>query len=188
MLHDEHDSFNSQTESPKINQKERTAEDQVPENPSSVGARVNVTFEHSDCSQTGRTNSCPPNTEHVTQDNNDITNEDNDTVYNLLESIHRLNCLLVSKEEEALTLGSTVHMVSDQGQDQSPVDSDQVRTCFNEEVARYRDMNARMLYEIQDNTGMLAEMSKNTDIRRKMVTQLEFDVNIIERESKRLQV
>merc|ERR1711997_942335 len=33
----------------------------------------------------------------------------------------------------------------------------------------------------------IADMVRNTDIRKKMISQLEFDVNIIERESKKLQ-
>jgi len=120
---------------------------------------------------------------------NDRSNEDRDSTYNLLESIHRLNCILESKEEQVLTLGSTVgHMKADgQPSPSTHVQSDQVKSCFDDEVARYRDLNAKLLHEIQENSGHLAELVKNTDIRRKMVTQLEFDVNIIERESKRLQ-
>ena len=103
----------------------------------------------------------------------------------LLESVHRLNCLLESKEEEVVTLATTVRMVT--GQD-TAVAPDQVLSCLDGEVARYRDLNARLLAEIQENKGQLAELGRTTDTRRKMVTQLEFDVNVIERESKRLQV
>ena len=110
-------------------------------------------------------------------------------MYNLLENIHRLNCLLESKEEEVLTLGSTVSMIGEAGVPGGPgVDSVGVRHCFDDEISRYRDLNARLLSEIEDNTGQLADMVRSRDQRRKMVTQLEFDVNIIERESKRLQV
>ena len=110
---------------------------------------------------------------------------DRDNVYNLLENIHRLNCLLESKEEEVLTLGSTVSLVREAP---GVVDSVGVRHCFDDEISRYRDLNARLLSEIEDNSGQLADMVRSRDQRRKMVTQLEFDVNIIERESKRLQV
>ena len=113
---------------------------------------------------------------------------DRDNVYNLLENIHRLNCLLESKEEEVLTLGSTVSMVGEAGVPGPGVDSVGVRHCFDDEISRYRDLNARLLSEIEDNSGQLADMVRSRDQRRKMVTQLEFDVNIIERESKRLQV
>ena len=110
-------------------------------------------------------------------------------VFNLLENIHRLNCLLESKEEQVLTLGSTVQMV---GEGPKPpdklVNSLDIKSCFDQEVSHYRDLNARLLSEIQANTGHLEDMVRNTNMRRKMVTQLEFDVNIIERESKRLQV
>ena len=104
----------------------------------------------------------------------------------LLESVHRLNCLLESKEEEVVTLATTVRMVT--GTSHTAVAPDQVLSCLDGEVARYRDLNARLLAEIQENKGQLAELGRTTDSRRKMVTQLEFDVNVIERESKRLQV
>ena len=113
--------------------------------------------------------------------------EEKGTVVNLLENIHRLNCLLQSKEEQALSLDSTCQLLAP-APSQGKVDSEGVMQCFDQEVVRYRDLNARLLQEIQENSGHLAELVKSTDIRRKMVTQLEFDVNIIERESKRLQV
>jgi len=122
------------------------------------------------------------------KDNQSSNVEDQGMVFNLLENIHRLNCLLESKEEQVLTLGSTVQMVGDgpQSQDKA-VNSLDIKSCFDQEVAHYRDLNARLLSEIQVNSGQLEVMVRNTNMRRKMVTQLEFDVNIIERESKRLQ-
>ena len=117
-----------------------------------------------------------------------IRPEERGTVVNLLENIHRINCLLQSKEEQVLTLGTTWRLVNDDHADDENVDSEGVKDCFDEEVARYRDLNARLCDEIQENTDHLADLVKHTDARRKMVTQLEFDVNIIERESKRLQV
>ena len=117
-----------------------------------------------------------------------IRPEERGTVVNLLENIHRINCLLQSKEEQVLTLGTTWRLVTDDHADDENVDSEGVKDCFDEEVARYRDLNARLCDEIQENTDHLADLVKHTDARRKMVTQLEFDVNIIERESKRLQV
>ena len=109
------------------------------------------------------------------------------SVVALLESVHRLNCLLESKEEEVVTLATTLRMVTC-NQDTAAPAPDQVLSCLDTEVARYRDLNARLLAEIQENKGQLAELGRTTDTRRKMVTQLEFDVNVIERESKRLQV
>ena len=103
----------------------------------------------------------------------------------LLENIHRINCLLESKEEQVLSLTSTLEVLGDSGQAEA---TDQVINCFDSEVAKYRDTNARLLQEIQENSGHIADMVRNTDIRKKMISQLEFDVNVIERESKRLQV
>jgi len=102
----------------------------------------------------------------------------------LLENIHRINCLLESKEEQVLSLTSTLQVLGDLGDSEA---TGQVINCFESEVTKYRDINARLLQEIQDNSGHIADMVKNTDIRKKMISQLEFDVNIIERESKKLQ-
>ena len=102
----------------------------------------------------------------------------------LLENIHRINCLLESKEEQVLSLTSTLEVLADSGQ----AEATEVINCFDSEVNKYRDTNARLLQEIQTNSGHIADMVRNTDIRKKMISQLEFDVNIIERESKRLQV
>ena len=129
----------------------------------------------------------PESPREVSREHKEPDLSDRDNVYNLLENIHRLNCLLESKEEEVLTLGSTVSMVGEVKMPQG-VDSAGVRLCFDDEISRYRDLNARLSSEIEDNSGQLADMVRSRDQRRKMVTQLEFDVNIIERESKRLQV
>ena len=83
-----------------------------------------------------------------------------------------------------LSLTSTLEVLADSGQ----AEATEVINCFDSEVNKYRDTNARLLQEIQTNSGHIADMVRNTDIRKKMISQLEFDVNIIERESKRLQV
>ena len=110
--------------------------------------------------------------------------ESSESVCLLLENIHRINCLLESKEEQVLSLTSTLEVLADSGQ----AEATEVINCFDSEVNKYRDTNARLLQEIQTNSGHIADMVRNTDIRKKMISQLEFDVNIIERESKRLQV
>ena len=111
--------------------------------------------------------------------------ENSESVVLLLENIHRINCLLESKEEQVLSLTSTLEVLGDSGQAEA---TDQVINCFDSETARLRDTNARLLQEIQENSDHIADMVRNTDMRKKMISQLEFDVNIIERESKRLQV
>ena len=84
-----------------------------------------------------------------------------------------------------LSLTSTIQVMGEVGDSQ---ETGQVINCFDSEVTKYRDINARLLQEIQENSGHIADMVRNTDIRKKMISQLEFDVNIIERESKKLQV
>jgi len=89
-----------------------------------------------------------------------------------------------SYERKLNFLGNVLEVLGDSGQAEA---TDQVINCFDSEVTKYRDINARLLQEIQENSGHIADMVRNTDIRKKMISQLEFDVNIIERESKKLQ-
>ena len=158
----------------------------APSNPGSQSDKQSLNKTVQKCQNTPTSvPSSPRQPDSAPREEPDLSDRDN--VYNLLENIHRLNCLLESKEEEVLTLGSTVSMVGEVGVSQG-IDSVGVRHCFDDEISRYRDLNARLSSEIEDNSGQLADMVRSRDQRRKMVTQLEFDVNIIERESKRLQV
>jgi hypothetical protein len=59
--------------------------------------------------------------------------------------------------------------------------------CFNLEVARFREVNARLTAEISRNSGILSQLEAEGRDKRRLVTQLEFDVNIVEREHKRLE-
>jgi hypothetical protein len=59
--------------------------------------------------------------------------------------------------------------------------------CFNLEVARFREVNARLTAEISRNSGVLQRLEAEGRDKRRLVTQLEFDVNIVEREHKRLE-
>jgi hypothetical protein len=59
--------------------------------------------------------------------------------------------------------------------------------CFNLEVAHFREVNARLTAEISRNSGVLQRLEAEGRDKRRLVTQLEFDVNIVEREHKRLE-
>ena len=59
--------------------------------------------------------------------------------------------------------------------------------CFTLEVAHFREVNARLTAEISRNSGVLQRLEAEGRDKRRLVTQLEFDVNIVEREHKRLE-
>lgn len=63
----------------------------------------------------------------------------------------------------------------------------QAASCFDEEVKTFKELNVKLLKEIKDNSLLIENLQENSDERKKLITQLEFDVNVIERESKRLQ-
>ena len=109
----------------------------------------------------------------------------------IFEDLHRLNSLLESKEEEILALDFEFK-ISNHSQVDSNVNSvlneSPATSCFNTEVKKYRELNVQLLKEISENSSVINKIQEKTDDRKKLVTQLEFDVNVIERESKRLQL
>jgi len=59
--------------------------------------------------------------------------------------------------------------------------------CFNMEVAKYREINARLLEEITENRSRLERTGEEHEAAKKMVKRVEFDINLVEREGKRLE-
>jgi hypothetical protein len=107
----------------------------------------------------------------------------------MLEKLHRLNRLLESKEEQAIALDYEFALVSAAA---APDRTPPARyatppPCFNLEVARFREINARLTAEIGHNSGRLGQLEAEGRDKRRLVSQLEFDVNLVEREHKRLE-
>ena len=59
--------------------------------------------------------------------------------------------------------------------------------CFNLEVTKYREINARLLEEITENRSRLERTGEEHEAAKKMVKRVEFDINLVEREGKRLE-
>ena len=59
--------------------------------------------------------------------------------------------------------------------------------CFNMEVTKYREINARLLEEITENRSRLERTGEEHEAAKKMVKRVEFDINLVEREGKRLE-
>jgi len=126
---------------------------------------------------------------------NEGTNESvEDTAHciDMLEQVHRLNRILESKEEQLLSLNLEIKMLTETKLEsnsetfQFSLES-AATSCFDAEVKIFRELNAKLLKDISENSSVIENLQDETDNRKKLVTQLEFDVNVIERESKRLQ-
>ena len=59
--------------------------------------------------------------------------------------------------------------------------------CFNLEVTKYREINARLLEEITENRSRLERTGEEHEAAKKLVKRVEFDINLVEREGKRLE-
>ena len=58
---------------------------------------------------------------------------------------------------------------------------------FRSEVNRLRDVNSQRLERILTNRSNIEEVTKRHSNKKQVITQLEFDINIVEREGKRLE-
>jgi hypothetical protein len=100
-----------------------------------------------------------------------------------VERVERLNGRLERTEEDIVALRFELAMLTEPGGGRvdSPLD------CFNTEVTKYRDINARLLEEITENRGRLQRAGERHEIKQKMVRRVEFDMNFVEREGRLLE-
>ena len=110
--------------------------------------------------------------------------DDNDVrdLIEMLEKLHRINKVLESKEEQILTMKFECDVLTE-----SNTGGETPNPTFNQEVGEYRQVNAALLRNIADNSTMLRGLKEESEERKREVARLEFDVNLIERESKRLE-
>jgi len=110
----------------------------------------------------------------------------------MFEKLHRLNRLLETKEEQVLALSYeyTSFKEEDEPRGDYPEPRGGYRTpppCFNTDVVRFREINARLMNDISNNGSVLSRLNLSKENKQRLVSQLEFDVNMVERESRRLQ-
>jgi len=99
-----------------------------------------------------------------------------------MDKINNLNKLLEQKEEAIVALQYELNMLKDARQiDPCPLD------CFNTEVVKYREINAKLLEDITINRKHIEKANEETNASKKVINQLEFDINLVEREGKRLE-
>ena len=117
-----------------------------------------------------------------TEEGADVDDNDVRDLIEMLEKLHRINKVLESKEEQILTMKFECEILTESSRGE-----DSPNQTFNEEVGEYRRVNAALLRNIADNSTMLRGMKEESEERKREVARLEFDVNLIERESKRLE-
>ena len=117
-----------------------------------------------------------------TEEGADVDDNDVRDLIEMLEKLHRINKVLESKEEQILTMKFECDVLTE-----SNAGSESPNPTFNQEVGEYRQINATLLRNIADNSTMLRGLKEESEERKREVARLEFDVNLIERESKRLE-
>eukprot|EP00090_Calanus_glacialis_P009527 TRINITY_DN17912_c0_g1_i1.p1 TRINITY_DN17912_c0_g1~~TRINITY_DN17912_c0_g1_i1.p1 ORF type:complete len:485 (+),score=87.12 TRINITY_DN17912_c0_g1_i1:234-1688(+) len=99
-----------------------------------------------------------------------------------MDKISKLNKLLEEKEEQIIALQYEYKMMKDnQYNEPCPLD------CFNTEVIKYREINAKLLEDITVNRKHIEKVNEDQNATKKVINQLEFDINLVEREGKRLE-
>ena len=99
-----------------------------------------------------------------------------------MERMEKLNRRLMEVEEEIVALSYEYStLAQDKVRVASPIE------CFNTEVAKYRKINANLLREITENRGKIKHTDEEHKKAKKMVSRVEFDLNLVERQAKRLE-
>jgi len=99
-----------------------------------------------------------------------------------MDKIDRLNKLLEQKEEQIIALQFEYNMMKENEHiNPCPLD------CFNTEVIKYREINAKLLEDITINRKHIETANDEHNASKKAINQLEFDINLVEREGKRLE-
>ena len=121
--------------------------------------------------------------EEEKQEEEDKESSDIHGLIEMLEKLHRINKVLESKEEQILTMKFECDVLTG-----APMKAAEApNPTFDREVVDFREVNAAQLRKIADNSTVLRGLKEESEERRREMARLEFDVNLIERESKRLQ-
>ena len=108
-----------------------------------------------------------------------------DRIEQELSKIESINSKLEKKEEQIVALNFEFNTLSE-SRNSSPSDV-VIINSFISEVTRLQDVNSGHLQEITKNRDMIERCSDDKKQRSKMVNQLEFDINMIEKEGAKLQ-
>ena len=100
-----------------------------------------------------------------------------------IENLQRINLLLEENQEEILALEFEYKMLLE---DQSKPGVD-ILEDFRAEVNKLRDVNSQRLERILSNRSKIEDVSNWHSNKKQVISQLEFDINVVEREGKRLE-
>ena len=101
-----------------------------------------------------------------------------------IENLQKINFLLEENQEQILALEFEYRMLLED--QRSPV-KHEILDDFRAEVKRFRDVNSELLQKILSNRSTMDLFSKSQSSRKQVLRQLEFDMNVVEREGKRLE-
>ena len=108
-----------------------------------------------------------------------------DRIEKELSKIESINSKLEKKEEQIVALNFEFNTLAE-SRNSSSSDS-VIINSFISEVTRLQDVNSGHLQEITKNRDRIERISDDNKLRSKMVNQLEFDINMIEKEGSKLQ-
>ena len=101
-----------------------------------------------------------------------------------IENLQKINLQLEENQEQILALEFEYQMLlKDQ---RCPVEND-ILDDFRAEVTKFRDVNTQLLQKILSNRTTIELYSKSHRSKKQVLSQLEFDMNVVEREGKRLE-
>ena len=109
------------------------------------------------------------------------TSDDVDTLLEETEKLNLINSRLENSEEQIIALNFEFRMLENVPGDAHVLEN------FVGEVSQLRSTNADLLHEISENRDSIERVSDDKMRADKVVKQLEFDLNMIEKEGLRLQ-
>ena len=112
--------------------------------------------------------------------------ESPDRIEQELDKIETINSKIEKKEEQIVALSFEFNTLSEPGNSSPPPDA-VIINSFISEVTRLRDANSGHLQEITKNRDTIKRINDEQQHRSKMMNQLEFDINMIEKEGSKLE-
>jgi len=112
------------------------------------------------------------------------SNDDMETLIKELERLQKLNISLEKKEEQIVALNFEYKTLAEKKEFSS---SGPILSSFTTEVAKLRDLNCNFLCDITENRNSIKMSADKREKRNKVLRQLEFDLNMIEKEGLKLE-
>ena len=112
------------------------------------------------------------------------SNDEIDVLIKELEKLQKLNISLEKSEEQIVALNFEFKTLAEKKDFSS---SGPILNSFTAEVAKLRDINCNFLCDITKNRNSIKMSEDEREKRNKVLKQLEFDLNMIEKEGSKLE-